>query len=265
MTEKPKQVEPKQWRAIALVLQQDTVHEIRRGDEKACVEVAVAEQEQQGREQNGERQDDKQGGDEPGPYGQGKPLPLHALAAEPDDGGEGVDGAHGGRDGEHREAEQPKIQSRALTGAGEFRGGQGRVARPAGDRRSARDKKCGQQDAQRQRCQPHAGGIQAREGHAIGADLCGKNQVAEAGLRGHGHDEKQHHRAVHRDQGEVLRREDGAVQGQLPGRPGKVQAHDQRENRAQCEGHGGNQEVTEPYAAVVCGKDSAKVARLFCR
>ena len=68
-----------------------------------------------------------------------------------------------------------------------------------------------------------AGGVEAREGHAAGADLRGEDEVAEAGLRRDGEDEEEHQRAVHGDQGEVLFGEDGAVEGELPVGPREVQ------------------------------------------
>ena len=60
---------------------------------------------------------------------------------------------------------------------------------------------------------PEAERVETREGHAARADLCGKDEVAEAGLRRDGEDEEEHQRAVHGDQREIFFGQDGPVKG----------------------------------------------------
>ncbi len=97
------------------------------------MQVAVAEEEQESSEEDAEGEDAEEGGGEPSPDGEGETLPGHAFAAKFDDGGEGVDAACGGGDGEDRDAGQPEIHADALAGAGEWACGEGRVGCPAGD------------------------------------------------------------------------------------------------------------------------------------
>ena len=49
-----------------------------------------------------------------------------------------------------------------------------------------------------------------------GADLCGEDEVAEAGLGGGGEDEEEHDGAVDGDEGEIVFWEDGAVEPEWP-------------------------------------------------
>jgi hypothetical protein len=107
--------------------------------------VAVAEEEQERGEQDGEGEDAEQGGGEPSPDGEGKALPGHAFAAELDDGGEGVDGAEGGGDGEEAMLASQRSMPSALAGAGERRGGERRVGCPAADGRAAGDEEGGEE------------------------------------------------------------------------------------------------------------------------
>ncbi len=109
------------------------------------MEVAVAEEEQDGGEQDGEGEDAEQSGGEPSPDGEREALPGEAFAAELDDGGEGVDGAEGGGDGEEGDAGQPEIHADALAGAGERSGGEGWVGCPAADGCAAGDEEGGEE------------------------------------------------------------------------------------------------------------------------
>ena len=112
-------------------------------------------------------------------------------------------------------------------------GGEGRVGCPAGDGCAAGDEEGGEQGERgRAAVSQRPSGVEAREGHAAGADLGGEDEVAEAGLRGDGEDEEEHQRAVQGDEGEVLFGQDGAVEGELPVGPGEVEAHERA--RAGC-------------------------------
>ncbi len=91
----------------------------------------------------------------------------------------------------------------------------------------------------------------------VGADLRREDEVAEAGLRGDGHDEEEHERAVHGDEGEVFLREDGAVEGEAPVWPGEVEAHEEAEDGAEDEGDRAEEEIGEAEAAVVGGEYTA--------
>ena len=195
------------------MLEEDAADEVLCGEEEAAVEMTVAEEEKDGGEQDGEGEDAEQSGGEPSPDGEGEALPGEAFAAEFGDGGEGVDRAEGGCDREECDAGQPEIHAGALTGAGERSGGEGRVGGPAADGCAARDEEGGEERDEGERGEPQAGGVDARKGHVVRADLCGEDQVAEAGLGCDGEDEEEHQRAVHGDEGEVLFGKDGAVEG----------------------------------------------------
>ena len=73
-----------------------------------------------------------------------------------------------------------------------------------------------EEDEERDGCQPEAGGVEEREGHAAGADLRGEDEVAEACLWGSGEDEEEHDGAVDGDEGEVVFGQDGAVERSGP-------------------------------------------------
>ena len=100
VAEEPEEMEPEERGAVAAVLEEDAVDEVLRGEEEGRVEVAVAEEEEESGEEDAEGEDAEQGGGEPSPDGERETLPGHAVAAEFDDGGEGVDGGDGGGDGE---------------------------------------------------------------------------------------------------------------------------------------------------------------------
>ena len=89
-----------------------------------------------------------------------------------------------------------------------------------------------------------------------GADLAGKDEVAEAGLRGSGEDVEDHQGAMEGNQSEIVFGEDGAVEGQSDVRPGEVETHQKRENGADGDGDQGKNEVLTADGAVVGGEDS---------
>ena len=86
-----------------------------------------------------------------------------------------------------------------------------------------------------------------------GADLCGEDEVAEAGLGGDGEDEEEHERAVDGDEGEVVFGQDGAVEREWPVGPDEVDAHQEREEGADGYGDEREEEVVEADGAVVGG------------
>ena len=98
---------------------------------------------------------------------------------------------------------------------------------------------------------PEAECVETREGHAARADLCGEDEVAEAGLRRGGQDEEEHQRAVHGDQGEVLFGQDGAVEREAPVGPDEMDAHQPGEEGSGDDGDRGEDEIVEADVAVV--------------
>jgi hypothetical protein len=65
------------------------------------------------------------------------------------------------------------------------------------------------------------------------APICaGRMRLPKPDCGASGEDEEEHQRAVHGDQGEILFGEDGAVEGSGQCGPGEVDAHQEREERA---------------------------------
>ncbi len=110
VSEEPEEMEPEERAAVAAFVD-DAVDEVAGGEEEAGSSVAVAEEEKDGGEQDGERDDAEEGCGEPSPDGEGEAFPGHAVAAVADDGGEGVDGARGGGDGEESDGDEPEIHA----------------------------------------------------------------------------------------------------------------------------------------------------------
>ena len=212
VSEEPEEVKPEKGAAVAAVVK-DAVDEVASGEEEAGAGVAVAKEKQYSRQQDGEGDDAEEGRGKPSPDGEGKALPGHAGAAVADDGGEGVDRAGGGGDGEEGDACEPQVHSQGLAGACAGDRAEGWVGCPAGDGGASGNEGGAEKSQESRGCQPEAGGVERWEGHAAGADLGGKDDVAEAGLRGRGEDEEEHDGAVDSDEGEVVLGEDGAVQG----------------------------------------------------
>jgi len=251
MAEEPEEMEPEEGRAVAAMLEEDAVDQVLCGKEEAAVKVSVAEEEKECGEEDGEGEDAEEGGGEPSPDGEGEALPGHALAAQIEDGGKGVDGSDGGGDGEDGDAGKPEIHPEALTGTGECGLGEWRIGCPATDGGSAGDEKGGEQRDKGGGSEPHTSGVEARKGHVAGANLGGENEVAEARLWSDGEDEEQHERTVHGDDCEVLFREDGAVERELPVGPCEMHPHGKREQRADDDRQERDEEIAEAYGAVV--------------
>ena len=112
---------------------EDAVDEVAGGEEEAGSGVAVAEEQQDGGEEDGEGDDAEECGGEPSPDGEGEAVPCHALATVADDGDEDVDGADGGGDGEEGDAGEPEVHAEALAGAGAGDCAERWVGCPAGD------------------------------------------------------------------------------------------------------------------------------------
>ncbi len=138
VSEEPEEMEPEERAAVASVVDY-AVDEVAGGEEEAGVSVAVAEEEEDCREEYGEGDDTDERGREPAPDGEGEALPGHAGAAVADDGGEGVDGACGGGDGEEGDGDEPEVHTEGLAGAGAGDCAEGWVGCPAGDGGSAGD------------------------------------------------------------------------------------------------------------------------------
>ena len=192
MSEEPEEMEPEERAAVRRRGVEDAVDEVAGGEEEAGSGVAVAEEEQDGGEQDGEGDDAEERGGEPSPDGEGEAFPGHPGAAVADDGGEGVDGAYGGGDGEEGDGDEPEIHAEGLAGAGARDCAEGRVGRPAGDGRASGDEGGAQQCEERNRGEPEAGGVETGKAMLAGADLRGEDEVAEAGLRRGGEDEEEH-------------------------------------------------------------------------
>ena len=143
VSEEPEEMKPEERAAVAGMSGgvDDSADGITGRDEEGCAGVAVAEEKQQGGEQDGEGEDTEERCGEPSPDGKREAIPRHAFAAQAHDGDERVDGADGGRDGEEGDAEKPEIHAEALSRAGGGDGAQWRIGCPAGDRRSLKDKR----------------------------------------------------------------------------------------------------------------------------
>ena len=100
VSEEPEEMQPEQRGTVAFIGVKDAVDEVARGEVEAGAGVAVAEEQQERGEQDGEGDQGEQRAGEPSPDGEGQALPGHAVAAEPDDGGEGVDCAGSRSDAE---------------------------------------------------------------------------------------------------------------------------------------------------------------------
>ena len=116
VSEEPEEMEPEEGAAVAVGVE-GSVDEVSGGKEEAGAGVAVAEEEQEGSEEDGEGDDGEDGGGEPAPDGKGEAVPGHAGAAELEDGGECVDGAEHGRDGEYGDTGEPEVHAESLTRA----------------------------------------------------------------------------------------------------------------------------------------------------
>lgn len=118
---------------------QGAANEVACGKKEAGSGVAVAEEEQDGGEKDGEGEDAEERGGEPSPDGEGKAVPGQAFATAADDGGEGVDGAGGGGDGEEGDADEPEIHAECLAWASAGYGAEWGIGCPARDGCTAGD------------------------------------------------------------------------------------------------------------------------------
>ena len=210
---------------------------------------------------DGEGQDAEQGGGKPSPDGEREALPGHAVATQLEDGDEGVDRGHGRGHGEQPDAGEPEVHAEGLAGAGAGDGGEGRVGGPAGDGGAALDEAGAKEGEEGNGGEPEAGGVEAREGHGAGADLRRQDEVAEAGLRGDGHDEEEHEGAVQGDEGEVVLGQDGAVARDSKIGIEQMEAHEQRHDRADDDGDQREGEVLEADDVVVGGEEQGRGKR----
>jgi hypothetical protein len=90
-----------------------------------------------------------------------------------------------------------------------------------------------------------------------GAELAGQDEIAEASLGRRGEHEEDHQGAVEGDQSEVVFGQDGAVEGDRKIGPDQVDAHQQREHRADGDGEDGEQKILDADDVVVGGEEVA--------
>lgn len=232
----------------------DSVDKIAGGDEEAGAGVAVAEEQDEGGEQDGEGEDAEQCGGEPAPDGERKAIPGHAFAAEADDGDEGIDRGHGGGDCEDGDREEPEIHAEALARTGAGDGAEGRIGGPAGEGGASFSESRRTQHDKGGSGEPKAEGVNERESHAAAADLGREDEVAKTRLGGGGEDEEEHDRTVDGHDGEVAARKD---MFDMELRPGKVETHLEGERRADDDRDEGEDKVLDADGVVVGGEDAA--------
>ena len=94
----------------------------------------------------------------------------------------------------------------------------------------------------------------------VRADLRGKDEIAEARLRCCRQHEEEHDGSVEGDEREIVFRQDGAVQRELPRWPCEVCAHGEREERTDSDGDEREREVLPADGAVIGGEEGGHAA-----
>ena len=235
MAEEPEQVLPEE-RGAALVIDDLVGDDQAAGNEEAGSRAAVEQQQNARCQQNAKGQQTENRGDEPRPAGQRHAHQFHALGAQINDRGDEIEGAHQRGGAEDGDAHDPQRLSGALTRAGDFsQRAEGRIAGPPGNRCAPGNEKRSAHYAERKKCGPERQHVQNRKGHVGSANLDGQNVVAKSGLRRRGEHHKDHDRAVHGEQRQILLGRDLAAlgEGNLQVRPGQMHAHQERKRHPQ--------------------------------